>query len=221
MTEIANAIITPKELRTIVADWQVELSALSVWKKSWLVRRVGPLAIGVCIDVLGGRLDYRPTAFGTKLFVENSPLSFGTPQYWRLRGVAETIKPKFHDRHYRTAVSFLCDHAYAPLYGPVSLEHLVKEYERYVRDNPHNEWVEIHGQIRLLAHCRAAEAANQLLSRIKSRFKPDDFHWAGGRDALVETLAREIADPTLLDQAMIRKVAETGLDAVPYQDLII
>jgi hypothetical protein len=220
MTEIASTTITPKELRIIVADWKEELSGLAVWKKSWLIRRVGPVAIGVCIDVLGGRWDYRPTAFGTKLYIPTSHISFGTPQYWAPKGVQETIKPKFHDRHYRTAAAFLRDHAYVRLLGPVSLDHLVSGYERYLRDNQHREYAEIPWQIRLLAQCRAPEAADRLLSRVKRAFKPEDFHWAGGRDALVETLTQEIADPTILDGALAQKVADLGFDTVPNEDLI-
>lgn len=219
MTVITTKTITPKALKTIVADWQEELPMLGIWKKQWLVRRVGPIVVGVCIDVLGGRRHYRPTAFMDVLVKPELGVTFGLPRYWS-SNVGDCIRPQFHDRHYRNAAAWLCEHAYVPLDRYLHPDDLIEGYTQYLRDHPREEFSQIPEQTRLMILCREPEEANKLLSRIKDNFKPDDFDYYGGRDALVDLLEREMADPRILDRMVAEKVEVQELGEVPYSDLI-
>lgn len=219
MTEITNKTITPKALSTIVSDWQEELPTLSIWRKHWLIRRVGPTVVGVCIDVMRGKFDYRPTAFCHRLTSQSESVTFGFPSHWSPKVVAESIPPQFHDRHYKNAATYLCEHAYVPLDRSFSLGDVIAGYKGYLRDHPNREYAEIPSQLRFLAVCRETRKAQKLLRRIKRRYKPDDFHGYGGRDVLVEALEREIADPTILDRMVAAKIDKVGLGEIPYSDL--
>ena len=219
MTEISNKTVTPDVLSTIVSDWQEELSTLSIWQKDWLIRRVGPVVVGVCIDVMQGKLDYRPTAFCDILTAPEDYLAFGLPSYWSPKVVALTIRPQFHDRHYKDAAAYLREHAYVPLDRSLSLDDIITGYKKYLRDHPNREFAEIPNHIRLLAVCREPRKARKLLTWVKRKYKPGDFHYYGGRDALIETLEREIADPTILDRMVDEKVEALGFGDVPCFEL--
>jgi len=51
-------VLTKSAEKQITEDWQREILSLGVYEPRWLLRRVGPLLVGICLDRDSGGTSY-------------------------------------------------------------------------------------------------------------------------------------------------------------------
>ena len=100
----------------------------------WLLRRVGPLVSGICLERDSGNDAYRPTCHVHNLAKESATvsLSLADPLRTVKTGVPQTIKAAFHQQWFPDAAARLQRQAQIPLGGPIHLEDLIRTYRAHM-----------------------------------------------------------------------------------------
>ncbi|MGW1716725.1 hypothetical protein [Streptomyces sp. NPDC002156] len=110
-------------------DWAVAFPGLAVWRPLHLLRRIGPVVQGICLDRSTSGDGYLPTAHVhalTKAFPVIS-LTLGH-RLERPSGQPETVLFTRHEGEFQRAVDALKAQSVLSLDEPPSLEAIVKEY---------------------------------------------------------------------------------------------
>lgn len=122
-----SGALTP---RRVTADWAAALPGFDVWKPLHLLRRIGPVVQGVCLDRTTSGNEYMPTAHVHALTRDFPVISLMLGQ--RLEGASgqpERVLFANHDGEYRAAVGALRVQSVLSLSEePPSLEQVVRAY---------------------------------------------------------------------------------------------
>lgn len=99
------AKLTNKEQCRITKDWSCEFPTLSIYKPLWLLRRVGPLLIGICLERSSTGDRYNPVYHYHNLLIprENITLSLAQPLMNKNSKVPEQVVVSAHDDSYKDA----------------------------------------------------------------------------------------------------------------------
>ncbi|MEW2134891.1 hypothetical protein [Streptomyces sp. NPDC005435] len=120
--------------RRVTAEWAVALPGFDAWRPLRLVRRVGPVVQGVCLDRTTSGDGYTPTAHVHALTREFPVVSLTLGQ--RLEGSSgqpESVLFARHESEYRRAVDALRGQSVLSLgEEPPSLEQIVRAYHSAV-----------------------------------------------------------------------------------------
>lgn len=139
-----SGALTP---RRVTADWAAALPGFDVWKPLHLLRRIGPVVQGVCLDRTTSGNEYMPTAHVHALARDFPVISLMLGQ--RLEGASgqpERVLFANHDGEYRAAVGALRVQSVLSLSEePPSLEQVVRAYHSAASasyDKPPRFWPE-------------------------------------------------------------------------------
>lgn len=125
--------LSPAIKEQITTDWKAPFPDLGIYKPMWLLRRVGPLVSGICLERDSGNDAYRPTCHVHNLAKESATvsLSLADPLRTVKTGAPETIKAGFHHQWFADAAVRLQRQAQIPLGGPIQLEDLIRTYRAH------------------------------------------------------------------------------------------
>lgn len=118
----------------ITNDWAELFPALGVYKPMWLLRRVGPLVTGVCLDRDSGNDAYRPTFHVHSLAQPASSVSLtlAEPLLTVKTGVPETIRSGFHDQRFAEAAGRFRQQVPIDLDAAIGVSDILLAYRRYM-----------------------------------------------------------------------------------------
>ncbi|MFF8608785.1 hypothetical protein ACF06X_22900 [Streptomyces sp. NPDC015346] len=115
--------------RRATADWATALPGFDVWRPLHLLRRIGPVMQGVCLDRSTSGDGYTPTAHVHALTREFPAISLMLPQRLvRSSGQPETILFSRHEDEFQAAVDRLKQQSQLSLGAPPSVEAIVRQY---------------------------------------------------------------------------------------------
>jgi hypothetical protein len=161
----------PKLTRTIKKNiriqWNEKFPELGVYKNDWILRIVGPMAQGICLDGESGNLRYKPTAHvcvQTKPTRDFISLSMG----YRLRTPRDTpqvgINLRQHNMDFEVYVQRFREQIPLPMEGDLRCNDVVKAYmnwdkTHYERDKyPYNSTFDLIGMYIWCGHIRKARS---------------------------------------------------------------
>jgi len=126
--------LTPANKKLITNDWSAGFPQFKVCGPLWLLRRTGPLVVGVCLDYTPGGSDYVPTFHMHCLAKPFDAITFTLGH--RLKtirsGTTESIKVRFHYDHVDEAIARLKDQVKFPMCGTWNLGDVVAAYHSYM-----------------------------------------------------------------------------------------
>ena len=100
-------IFDAKEKKRVTNDWANLFPALQIWKPTRLLKRHGPLLIGISLDHDRSRKNYTPKAHFHTLCIPFPTMSLGLVGEVEQRGVPRRIALKRHDQEYQDIASKL------------------------------------------------------------------------------------------------------------------
>ncbi|MFF0560655.1 hypothetical protein [Streptomyces sp. NPDC004266] len=118
----------------VTKEWAAEFPDFDVWKPLRLLRRIGPVVQGVCLDRTTGGDGYLPTAHVHALTREFPVVSLTLGRrLTRPSGTPDPVLFARHERDFGRATGALREQSALPLDEPPSIEAIVREYHAEAR----------------------------------------------------------------------------------------
>lgn len=217
--------LTPPVALQITQDWAREFPGLGIYKPRWLLRRAGPLLVGICLDKGQGGDVYMP-CFHVHFLGREFPcvsLTLLTHLCSERSGGARGISARWHDRMYRAASADLARQAPLPLKGDLPLRQVLRAYRDYAA-TPLGQLEPVllyRDAILLTAWAgRTNQACWFLRACLWQGFDEARFRHVGGREAFETDCRRLIVQPGLIHQTVQAQIARHDLERLPAANLI-
>ncbi|MFF5787937.1 hypothetical protein ACFY8P_23610 [Streptomyces sp. NPDC012693] len=118
----------------VTKEWAAEFRGFDAWKSLHLLRRIGPVVQGICLDRTTGGDEYIPTVHVHALTREIPVVSLMLGQRLaRPSGVPDAVSFARHERDFARAVGALRQQSRLPLDEPPSIDEIVREYHAEAR----------------------------------------------------------------------------------------
>ncbi len=210
--------LTPKIENAITNDWHHELPGLSVYKPRHLLRRVGPLLIGVCLDRDSGGEKYKP-CFHCHFLGKDFPVVSLTlcSQLKAASGGPDFIEVKFHEGNFKDAACRLKQQALLPLDdSPVDLSSIIAAYRTHMETPLGNRQRAILSGdlIGLMVLCNQSQAARQELENVLLLDNESVFQSFGSKRGFEKKMLTAIEDQTILKRTVESQIEKLGLKGV-------
>lgn len=209
----------------ITEDWRRQLPSLGIYKPRHLLRRVGPLLVGVCLDRDSGGDIYIPTLHVHCLCKEFPCVSLTLSEQLRAeksRG-PDYIEVRWHADKHVEAAARMARQATLSLAGDLSLSDVVAAYRGYMTHPPgiYQCAVLYQDMILIAAWVGDTHMAGVLLAEVKSSLSDDDaaYRHVGGRAAFESRCETAIADRTVVDALVVSQISELGVAELPVSEL--
>src|SRR5262245_51892547 len=119
--------LTDGAKKQITCDWSAIFPSLGVYEPLNLLRRVGPLLIGIVLERDSSNCSYRPAFHVHNLGVESDSVSLILWSPLRTpKGAAETIDVKDHANRFKDAAQRLSNQAPLPFAGDLTIGQLIE-----------------------------------------------------------------------------------------------
>jgi hypothetical protein len=214
-----------KSVETIITeDWRQQLDGLAVYRPRHLLRRVGPMLIGVCLNRDSGGEKYLP-CFHVHFLGEEFPCVSLTmcTELRNPKGAPDYIQVQMHHQRYLEAASRLIQQALLPLKGPIHLDQIIEAYRKYAA-TPMGQLhtASLFGDcIMLLAICERQTAASNLLEKtLEELSDQQEFQSFGGRAEFQKKMRQAIEDPDNVWRTVDAQVDSLAVDTLPTDSLI-
>jgi hypothetical protein len=136
--------LTIKLKKEITDAWATRFPEMSVYKPMWLLKRYGPILIGVCLDRDSGNESYLPISRVHNLCngLDFISLTLSTELRSPRNNSVWRIHTKSHEKEWTTAMSELDKQSFVPLrLNELSLEQVISLYFSYVKSgNPFGKY---------------------------------------------------------------------------------
>ena len=207
--------LTPKIDKSITNDWHREFPNLSVYKPRHLLRRVGPLLIGVCLDRDSGGEKYKP-CFHVHFLGKEFPVVSLTlcTQLKADSGGPEFVEVKFHEHKFMDAARRLKQQAPLPLDDSnVDLGEIIDAYRLHMKTPLGNrQRVTLEADlIGLMMLCDQRDWAKQELEQVLQMPNDSAFQTFGGKLEFKEMMSATIKNPAILAELVQSQIVHLGL----------
>ena len=216
--------LTPSVKNQITRDWNDLFPSLAVYRPMHLLRRVGPVLIGVCLERDSTNEQYRPVAHVHSLcrvfpVVTLSLSSQAHDEKMRLL----TIRVAEHKESYQSAAVHLREYAYVPIEGELTLADVIQGYWYYLESPTATSKSKCFEDMALICAWhgdtdmsqRVIETAANEMQRWPEQIRRriDGVHgWA-------TRLASATAEPARVRMTVDQQIKALGLGKVPAQEL--
>lgn len=211
----------PATARRVTSDWASAFPEFAPWRPMHLLRRIGPVLQGICLDRSTSGDGYTPTAHVHALTREFPAISLTlSHRLERSSGQPETVLFSRHEDEFHDAVRTLNEQCRLSLSEPPSLDEIVGEYHSACSDRQEKGLppavLEMEDSILI-----AAAAGRGALVRAGIALAEDlATRWPKGRlpldwvsaEAWLEGLAAKAGDPAALESIVSGQVRKHKLN---------
>ena len=224
--------LTPPIEKKITQDWAREFPGMGIYKKRWLMRRAGPLLIGICLDRDSHGDLYKPVFHVFFLARNWNGKNPALTLYTELRTVRtnapDDVEVRWHEKKYLDAVERMKRQSLLPLEGPVVLDQVLQAYREHHRRMPLGcasltaNVVLMSDVIMLLAWCGRREEAEQALEEVLATVTDESEyrHPYGSRQAFETAMREAIEHPETLREQVERQITRLGVEQLPVSELL-
>ena len=214
-----------KQQNRITKDWKQELPRLGIHRPRHLLRRVGPLLVGVCLDRDSTNQRYIPTFhvhfLGNE--VSSTSLTLGTSVLTHAGRREEIIEVSAHNESYKDSVRRLVEQAPLSVEGPLSVPEVVAAYRKFSKT--------LQGQlelaylyqdcIKLLSCYGLADEARSMLTEILGDTEGDlEFSHFKGRQSFIDKMGDAIDHPEKILATMEQQIVQHKVGKLPYEEFV-
>jgi len=210
--------------KRITEDWQRELPHLAVYRPRHLLRRVGPLLVGVCLDRDSGGEKYKP-CFHVHFLGKEFP-TVSLTMCTQLRSPAggpDYIEVRFHDERYRDAALRLIQQSPLPLEGPLAIDQVIQAYRNH-SETPlgQRQTAILYGDcIMLLSWCGQEVEARDILEETLATVQNEQaFQPFGGREAFEHRMHAAIECPESIQRTVKEELLRHGASDLPASEFV-
>jgi len=217
-------LLTKGTERQITEDWQQEIPNLGIYTARRLLKRVGPLLVGICLERDSSGNKYKPM-FHVHCLGAEAPAVFLT-LFTQLRsarsGGPDFIQVRFHEEKYKEAAARMVRQSLLPLDGDLSLDQVIKAYQTYLSSPLGRAYpVSLYRDIIILSAWGGRQAeAMKFLTECLQVGDDTDFQNMGGRSAFEAECRKLIENPALIQQTVDSQIAALGVGNLPVSNLL-
>ena len=217
--------LTPALKKQITNDWAQAFPGLGVYKQMHMLRRVGPIVLGICLNRSAAGTTYRPIWHIHLLLKEDSALSLNLAMHYRSKnGSVSAIPVQWHANRFAAAVERMRTSALLPMEGDVYLSQVLDAYERWMKEpgNPvgsHN----FEDRVLLCAWMNRLDAAAYFLREAEDwlRSRPDYMRERFGNiDEWLERVRQAASNRQELERILKVQVIAHKLDKLPTSEML-
>lgn len=211
----------PATVRRVTSDWASAFPEFDAWRPMHLLRRIGPVLQGICLDRSTSGDGYTPTAHVHALTREFPVISLTLGhRLERSSGQPETVLFSRHEDEFQDAVSALNAQCRISLSEPPSLDEIVREYHSVCSTRQEKGLppavLEMEDSILIAAAAgrgRLVEAGIALAEDLSARWPKArlPLDWVSA-DAWIEDLTAKVGDPEVLEAIVSGQVRKHKLD---------
>jgi hypothetical protein len=216
--------LSPAIKKQITTDWKGCFPNFGIYKPMWLLRGIGPLVSGICLERDSGNDAYRPTLHVHNLAKQSATVSLTLADPLRTvkTGGPQTIRAAFHQQLFRDAAGRLNQQAHIPLNGAVRLEHCVQAYRAYMEQPlARYAWHLFDDVVTLFAWCGHKTNAETAIVEFARKMGdwPTHLHPPDGIEAWVTQRHACIENPELVKETVRSQTRVLQLEHLPYLDI--
>ena len=218
-----SVTLTKTVEKQITEDWQRQIPSLGIYQLRHLLRRVGPLLVGICLERDSGAKKYKPM-FHVHCLGMEAPAVYLT-LFTQLRsersGGPDFVQVQWHEEKYREAAARMVRQSLLPLAGDLLLDQVINAYEAYLasplgRAYPVSLYRDM---IMLLAWGGHQAKATKVLADCLKIGDEGDFQNVGGRTAFETECRKRIERPVLIQQTVDSQIVSLGVGELPLSQL--
>ena len=227
-----NAIVlTKSNEKQITEDWQRALPSLGIYRPRHLLRRIGPMLMGICLDRDSGGEIYKPIFHVHCMCTPDDSISLmlGTQLRSDRSGGPDFIQVRFHEDKYKEAAARMVRQSLLPLAGDLRLEQVMDACRHYL-STPMGKFqaaILYRDMILLSAWAGDRASASKLVAEClrlerQTDLASDDaaFRHLGGRAAFEADCRKLIENPALIQQTVDSQIAALGVEHLPVSKLL-
>ena len=217
-----KALTRPIQKR-ITDDWHAEIPSLGIYKPRWLLRRVGPLLEGICLDRDSGGTCYMPV-FHVHFVGKEFPcvtLTLGTQLRSERSGGPDFVQVRWHEENYKEAAARMVRQSLLPLDGDLRLEQVNDAYRHYMASPPGRlQSVLLYRDMILMSAWGGDQAgALKLLADCLQLEDTAGFRHVGERTAFETECRKLIEAPDLIRQTVESQIVALKVQKLPVSQL--
>ena len=221
MPKLLNAAVE----KQITREWQAELPSLGIYKPRHLLRRVGPLLVGICLDRDSSANKYMPT-FHVHCLCAAFPgvsLMLATQLRTERTEGPDYIEVRLHEDKYNEAAARMARQSLLPMTGDLTLAQVLDAYRKHMT-TPMGRLTVMHlyrDMILLSAWVGDQQGVSKLLEEaLRSTADDANFRHVGGRTGFETECRKAIANPGSIEQVVQDQVTALKLAELPQSNLL-
>jgi hypothetical protein len=219
--------LTPTVKRKITRDWLGKFPQYGVYKPMWLLRRAGPILLGIILERNRGNDWYYPIFHLHNLASAFPCVSLTLAHNLKTikTGSREFIEAEFHESKYAEAADRLCHQAPLSCADEIHLSDVLdlyaKGFENPFLAVPTLLYKDI---VTILAWAGARKEAREYLDRAlieSSQWRPQAIENEGGLDLWRARLEEAINNPDQVRMVVAEEIIKHRLEKIPSAGLIV
>lgn len=210
--------ITASDKKRITSDWNQMIPSLGIYKPMHLINRIGPLLVGILLEVKSGNEKYIPTFHVHNLLRPFQVISLG------LNFEITPITIGSHESKYYDSAMKMVEQAIVPFEGDLDLSTILNAYEQYFQKNiggPILPYI-FEDIVLLSAWCEDKERINKGLQLAEANMRGWPEHILnrlGGLDNWLISLKNNAENRGELISILENQIAELKVDNLPIRRL--
>lgn len=212
--------LTPAAKKKITSDWNEAYSAFGVYKPLHLLRRVGPLLMGIALEKGASNDFYKPIFHVHNLSKAFPVISLSQPK----RIPNEYVQVDWHESKYAELAERLKEQAYLPLSGDVTLTEVINGFYCYLQ-NPLTPFEpDVYKDLAMICGWAGAlERAEEVVvesERAMKKWPANVLNQIGGLNAWLEDVRALSHHGAKLTSTCEKEIGSHKLDGIPACQLI-
>lgn len=211
-------VITKTKKKEITAKWHEVFPEMGVYKPMWLMNTLGPLAVGLCLEVQSNRDTYYPKLHLHNLLKEQEDIYFQMiiekPTY--------SITTVSKEEKINRIMNELKNNIFIPTEGDVKYCDLVEKMKRYCwQTNASYQLTVLRVLLYLARWTGSQKEENDILRFCEEIWNQEKLAFiAEKKDKWMTEKVSEIGDTDTIRQIAIQEKEKFGLNSLPHRELI-
>jgi hypothetical protein len=208
----------------ITSDWQQQLPSMGVYKPRWLLRRVGPLLLGIILERDSVGDVYKPTFHVHFLgrAHEGVVLMLASQMRNERSGGPSFVDLRWHNENYREAADRMARQAPLALAGDLQVDQVLNVYQLFLA-TPLGQRMKAHlyaDMILLSAWAGRASTARTLFDEaLKTMTNAREYQHVGGRAQFESDMRSAIDQPDTIRATIQGQIEALGVADLPESSL--
>lgn len=211
-------VITKAKKKEITAKWNEVFPEMGVYKPMWLMNTLGPLVVGLCLEVQSNRDTYYPKLHLHNLLKEQEVIYF----QMIVKKPTYSITTVSKEEKINRIMNELKNNTFIPTEGDIRYYDLIERMKSFCWQTYGSEQITILRVLLYLARWTGSQKEEddivkfcvEMLNQEKLAFMAEEKdEW------LAETLS-EIGDTDTIRQIAIQEKEKFGLNSLPHRELI-